>query len=175
MVVAATIFAFIAASIGTSLFSGIKIWNKAKNIDYARANFLLDLDRVTQNLYQCVKTTRIDFEGTSQQFSFPAVRGDSILKIVYKFNPGEKALYESRVGLKDVIADKDNKNKEYPSTKILSMDEFSVAYFKYDKNQKAYVESDSWTKDNGAFEAIELRGKFKDEKFTKKIFIPISG
>ncbi len=174
LVVAATIFSFVAAAIGASLYSGIKIWNRAKNVDFAKANFLLDLDLMVQELYQCVDIAQIGFEGKAQEFSFPFVSGNSVVKIIYKFNPADKILYKSKIDLKQILADKDDKGKVYPSEKFLSVDDISIAYFSYDKEKKKYVEQDAWTKDKGIFGALELRVTFKNEKFTKKIFIPIS-
>ena len=174
LVVAVTIFAVIAAAIGLSLYSGIKIWDRARNVDFVKANLLLDLEMIARELYQSIDMREIAFEGTAQGFSFPSLSGNSIVKIVYRFDPGEKTLYKTMISFKDILANKDKKDTDYPAEKALALDEFSVGYYYYDKVKKEYVLSDNWTKDKGIFSAIELRGKFKNEDFSKKIFIPIS-
>ena len=92
LVVAVTIFAFIAAAIGACLYSGIKIWDRARNVDLAKANLLLDLDGIARELYQCADIPQIGFEGDAQGFSFPSVSGSSIMKIAYRFDPAGKGV-----------------------------------------------------------------------------------
>jgi len=171
MVMAATIFAIIAAAIGASLYSGIKIWDRARNVDFAKANLLLDLEVIARELYQSADIPQIGFEGKAQEFYFPSLAGNSVVKIVYKFDPSDKTLYKAKVSLKDILADKDKKPEEYQGEKVLSLDDFSAAYYTYDTVKKIYLWTDNWPKEKGMFGALEIRCKFKNETFSKKIFI----
>ncbi len=170
--VVATIFSIIGLGITTSFVSGIKLWDRAKNIDFAKCEFLLDMEKISRDFRQIVDIPVIGFEGDSVKVSFPALIGDSIVKITYKFDPERKTLLYKEVGLKDIISGEEEEN--YTEEKMLSLKELSLSYFCWDREKEIYDWKDSWVKDKGIFSAIKLEGKFKGEAFTKIIFIPIS-
>jgi hypothetical protein len=173
-VISATIFAIIAAAVGASLFSGMKIWDRARNVDFAKANVLLGLDIMAGELYQSIDMPQIAFEGTANELSFPSVSGSPVTRIGYNFNPGDKTLYKSKVGLSQVLKDKGEKDKKYPGEKFMALDDLSVAYYYYDKQKKIYLWVEKWSKADGPFKAVEFRARFRNDQFSKKIFIPIS-
>ena len=172
VMVALTIFAAIAVSIGACVISGIKIWNTAKNVNFARANFMVDLDVIAADLRRSVDIPVIGFEGKALQFSFPSVKGNAVGRITYIYDPETKVLSRREASLEKVIANK--ADKEYSEKEALSLDSFTASYFTFDKDKGSYSWTDSWVKTQGPFAAIKLEGKFKGENFVKTVFIPIS-
>lgn len=187
--VVATIFSFIALGIATSFISGMKIWARAQNIDFSKYNNILTLEIISRELRQGIKYPSIGFEVKVDEFSFPSLIGDSIVKITYKFDPEKKILLRRQVGLESIIKDLEkeiDKELEKKQEKIVlsSLEEFFLSYFySYLDKEKGCVvyiwkevkgTEDEWAEAQGIFTAIRLKGKIKGEEFSKTIFIPIS-
>ena len=114
----------------------------------------------------------IGFEGKIDEFAFPDLTGNSIVKIIYKFEPVDKILLRRQVGIQDIIDDKADEN--YSERKIISLDEFTLSYLYFDSENDKYVWADTWTKDKGIFSAVKLKAKIGNEELIKTIFIPIA-
>jgi hypothetical protein len=167
-----TIFSIIGLGIATSFVSGINLWDRAKNIDFAKCSFLLETEKIARDFRRSVEISKIGFEGDSQRVSFPALIGDAVFNITYRFDPESKTLFYKQVSLKDIISGEERES--YAEKKILSLEELSLSYFYWDREKETYDWQDSWLKDKGIFSAIKLEGKFKGEALTKIIFVPIS-
>jgi len=174
IIVAVTIFSIIAAAIGSSFVSGLKIWDRARNTDLTRIDFLLTFEKVTRDIRQSVNVPLIGFVGTTTQFSFPVLSDNSIVKVTYRFEPSEKKLICRRSLLKDVSDKCVETGAEEKD--MLVLDELAFDYFYYDSDKKIFKwsEQDGWIKEQGIPVAVRLRGKFKNAEFTKTTFIPIS-
>jgi hypothetical protein len=170
--VVATIFTVIALGIATTFITGMKLWSRAKNIDFSRYEFLLELGRISRTLRQSLDVSLIGFEGNVQEVSFPTLMNDSIVKITYKFDPQEKILLQKTVSLNDIIAGKEKENSL--EKKIISLEDLTFSYCYFDSDKESYVWQDDWTKDKGIFLAIKLQAKFKGSEFVKTEYIPIS-
>jgi len=173
-VVALTIFSIIALGIGTSFVSGLKIWDRAKNADLTRVDFLLTFEKVSRDFRQAVNVPLVGFEGTVNEFSFPSISDDSIVRVTYRFDGAAKMLIRRQAGLKDVSEKCEEGSVEEKD--MLELEYLIFSYFYYDSDKKIYKwsEEDGWVKDQGIPIAVRLRGKFKDAEFTKTTFIPIS-
>jgi len=170
--VVVTIFSIIALAVGSSFISGMKLWNRAKGAGFSRYELFLSLEYISRDFRQSLYLPEVLFEGTSEEVSFPALAGDSVVKVTYKFDPQEKALLRKEVGLKAVFS---GTEKESAAEKqVLSLGELSFSYLYKDTEKKSYSWVDAWEKGKGIFVAIKLKGRFKDNEFTKTIFIPIS-
>ena len=181
--VVATIFSFIGLAIATSFLSGIKIWDRARNTDFLKYNNLLALEMITKELRQSLDYPLIGFEVKAEEFSFPTLIGDSIVKVTYAFDSEKKTLLRKQVEMKGVVY---NKEQENTKEKIMLnyLEEYSLSYFYHyfdiDLNREVYAwkevktELDAWTKEKGIPLAIKLQGKVKNDSFSKTVFIPIS-
>jgi len=169
MIVALTIFAIIAAGVGSAFVSGIRIWGKAKNSDIAKANLFLTLEALDKELRQTVKVPYIVFEGGPDRFSFPSLKDDSILKLTYRFDPAEHAINCRKTQLKDLPDEKDDEG----FVEKLKLEELAFSYLRFDATKK-FSEEAEWKKEWGIPFAVKLKGKFRDEEFTKTVFIPIA-
>jgi len=170
--VVATLFSIVGLGIATSFISGMKLWNEAKNMGFSKYMFLLDMETVSRDLRQSIDLPTIGFEGSSQKVSFPALSGDSIVRVTYELVPDENALLRTEVNLEDIIAGKEQ--EKFAEDKIASWGDLSLTYFWFDEEEQAYVWVDNWEKEQGIFSAIKIETSFENEQITKSIFIPIS-
>lgn len=171
--VVATIFSFVAAAIAMSFISGIKLWNRARNSDFAKYQFLLDLENVSKELRQAINEPAIKFEGTVGEVAFPLLARGKVAKVVYKFEPSAKTLIRKEMDMEDVLEKKEEGG--WTEKRLLGWEDFSLSYF----NGKAaeapgYEWIDEWEKDKGIFTAIKIKAKFNNEEFTKVVFISAS-
>jgi len=172
IIVVVTIFSIIALAVGSSFISGMKLWNRAKDADFPKYELFLSLESIARDFRQSVSVTGVLFEGTSEEVSFPTLVGDSIVKVTYKFDPQEKTLLRREVGLKDVLSETAKENAK--ERQILSLEELTFSYLCKDMEKNTYIWIDTWEKGKGIFIAIKLKGRLKDNEFTKTVFIPIS-
>lgn len=172
MIVATTIFSLIAVAIGASIISGLRIWDNIKNVNFSRANFLLDLDRIAGELYGTIDVPIIGFEGKEFELSFPAVSGYSLVKASYVFDSDKKILVRRETSLKELLSSE--KEKVYTEKEVLALDSCGFAYYEFNKEKNAGEWAAEWPKVKGIFSAVKITVKFKGEEFVKTIFIPIS-
>ena len=172
MIVATTIFSLIAVAIGASIVSGLRIWDNVKNVNFAKANFLLDIDKVAGELYRSLDIPVIGFEGKSLELSFPVVSGNSLVKAAYLFDREKKILVRTETSFKELLSD--TIEKAYTEKEVLAADELAFSYYEFNIEKNTGDWTAQWPKKNGIFNAVKITGKFKGEEFTKTVFIPIS-
>lgn len=176
----AVIFSIIGIGIAASFVSGIKIWRRSQDMARAYSDLILTLEKISRELRQSIDLPNIGYEATvedlgdakAQQFSFPALIGDSVTKITYRFDPQEKRLLRGELLLADIIAGKEK--EKYAERAMLDLEELQINYFYFDKETKNSVWQDFWKKEDGVFQLIKLNGKYNGEEFTKIILIPAS-
>ena len=169
--VVAVIFSFILAGIGLSFMSGMKIWQRCRNVSFPQADLLLTMEQLSAELRQSADISQIGFEGDFYKFSFPALRGSSVVRISYEFDREGKVLLKKYVSLQDIMAKREKEGAI--ERRLMALDDFSVAYLLYDAESKTYSWEDNWQKVSGVFAAIRLKAKLKDDEFSKTVFLPI--
>lgn len=172
ILVAVTIFAVIAAGIAGVLSSGLKVWSRARSTDFSQGFSMLALDTAAREIRQAAVmpgVAQAAWEGAPAEFYLTVVSKDSVSRIGYKFDAGNKTLIRKEAGLKDLIA---KEGAGYIEKEVLSIDELSFSFL--GKEQSVYTWTDTWPKEKGAFKAVRLKGKIKNEEFVKTIFIPAS-
>lgn len=167
--VVATIFSFVAAGIALSFISGIKLWNRAKNTDFAKYQFLLELEGIAKDLRQGINEPAIGFEGDANSLTFPELSGDSIIKVTLSFDQEQTTLIKKQVDMKYVLAGKEDDG--YVEKRFPGWEGFSLSYASYDTASEGYVWTEEWLKEKGVFIAIKINGQFKGETYTKVVFI----
>ncbi len=172
LVVAVTIFSIVAVGIASSFFSGMKLWEKAKE-DIADSALPLSVEAIARELRQSGNATAIGFEGGAVDISFPLVTGNNILKVTYKFDSSQNCLMRGELPLKDVI-NETMAGQEYREKSVLQLDDFTLSYFYLDNTTEKYLWKDNWVKDDGVFSAVKLHGREKNLEFEKTVFIPES-
>ena len=175
--VVATIFSFIGLAIATSFLSGIKIWDRARNTDFIKYNNLLSLEMIARELRQAIDYPLIGFAVKAGEFSFLTLVNDSLVKVTYVFDSEKHALLRRQVGLKDILANKEEENTKERIV-LTSLEELSLSYFyRYfdpDLNREVYAWKEVKEGITILAFAIKLQGKIKNELFSKTVLIPIS-
>ena len=189
ILVVATIFSFMALGIATTFFTGMRIWGRAQNTDFAQYNNLLTLEVIARELRQSVRLPAIGFTVKKDEFSFPTLVGNSIVKVTYKFDAEAKTLLRQQKDLETVFWEKDpekgfKQKEEQQKLVMTSLEELSLSYFYsyFDPEQGSNIyvmkevkaDEDAWSEDKGIYLAIRLNAKIKGADFAKTILIPIS-
>ena len=170
-VIVATIFSVIALGVGSCFLSGMKLWQRAKNINFSQYDNVFAVEKLAKELRQAQDLTDIGFEGKSNEVSFPVLSGDSILKVTYKFDSMGRALMRGQVDFRDILAGKEQEN--YRERKVAELDECAFSYLAHDLSKDEYAWADGWEKELGVFPAIRIQGKLKGEEYNKTIFMPL--
>lgn len=165
--VVATIFSFVAAAIAMSFISGIRLWDRAKNSDFAKYQFLLELENAAKELRQAINEPAIQFEGTAEEVAFPLLARGKVAKVVYKFEPSAKTLIRKEMDIKDVLEEKEQ--EAWAEKQYAGWEDFSLSYLSEEAGSLNW--EDSWDKEKGAFPAVRIRAKFGNEEFTRVVFI----
>ena len=171
---AIAVFSVIAVGIMGAIYSGMRLWGRARTVDFSKGHSLLAIESFTSELRQSVSVSSdyLDsavFEGDSQTISFPAVVNSGLFEISYRFDAERKALVRRALKFEDILA---GKKDNYTEKDVLELEELSFAYL--DKDKEQYTWHNEWTKDKGAPSAVRLQCRIKDEEYTKIVLIPIS-
>ena len=179
ILIVATITAILAAGLGSSFLSGMKLWGRAKGQDMTRFNAWLALDVMAKELRQSVKVPFAKFKGDAHQLTFPAVLGNTIVKITYTYDGYEKRLRREEVGFQDLV-----EGTLEPQTKtrvLLALaQELTIEFATFDPTlqetgkPKGYQWTDAWDEDTGVPAAIRLTVKMRNATLTKTILLPIA-
>lgn len=170
VLVTVTILAFIVTAVGASFFSGLKLWDRVRNVDFAHTAFILDLGMIARDLRQSVDVPAIGFEGDAGSFSFPAVDKGDVVKVTYARDPASGILTRRVQSLASIMAGQSPERKM--TKEALSADQVSFQYLNREGADGVWV--DVWSKDKGIFSAVKLEGVFKGEPFSKIIIIPLA-
>ncbi len=169
--VVAVLFSIVIVGIGLSFMSGMRIWDRCRNISFPRADLLLTMEQIAAELRQSVDVTQIGYEGDLYGLSFPALKGSSVVRISYEFDRESKRLLKKYASLQD-ISDKKEEEGTVQKT-LISLDDFSAAYLLFDQEAKSYSWEEKWLVENGVFAAVRLKAKLKNEEFSKTVFLPV--
>jgi prepilin-type N-terminal cleavage/methylation domain-containing protein len=168
VIVAATIFSFVALGLAASFLSGMRLWERVRNRDYPRALFFLDLELVAKDLRQAVQVPGIGFTGSPEEFSFPAVEGEALVRVTYRYEPQSRALLRKAEPLEDVLAGR----SAGAGRLVISPESLCIKYLYRDASGDVWT--DAWPGDKGIFNAVWLQGTYQGEPFSKIIVIPIA-
>lgn len=174
VVVALTLFSFVALGLGASFFSAMKIYSRAQ--DAAENNILLAVESLASQLRQSLNNPDIGFSGSSNEVTFASLKKDSIVKLVYSFEAEEKKFSRKETALSDVLlAEQQPAQQETEAVPqvLFQADEASLSYLYYDLETQAYGWKDAWDKTAGVFSALKLSVKAKNQQFTKIIYVPL--
>ncbi|MDD4899803.1 MAG: prepilin-type N-terminal cleavage/methylation domain-containing protein [Candidatus Omnitrophica bacterium] len=170
-VIVATIFSIVAVGVGSCFLSGMKLWQRAKNINFSQYDNVFTIEKLAKELRQAQDLSDIGFEGDANEVSFPVLSGDSILKVTYRFDSMQRSLMRGQVDFRDILAGKEQEN--YTERKVAELDSLVFNFLERDLSKDEYAWADGWEKESGVFPAIKLQGKLKGEEYNKTIFMPI--
>lgn len=177
VLVTVAIFSLVAVCIYATAASGIKVWQRAKDIDLWQRKALLNLEKISQELRCCLDFSNLNFpdieigfSGKEDQLSFPILVGDDIAEITYVFKPQDGSISREQSLFKDILDEKggvSSKKRFLSSVKGLK---FSYCFF--DVEEEQYKWKDAWSNEEGIPLSIKIELELRDEVFTKTIAIP---
>jgi prepilin-type N-terminal cleavage/methylation domain-containing protein len=165
-----TIFAIIAVSVAGTFFSGIKLWDRVRGTDFVKTSFLIDLEKVAVDVRQAMDVPVIGYTGSAEEFSFPSIEKDSIMRLMYYFDPVQQALIRKTQSLSSILEEKTDPAAS--TTEIFNASNVTFQYLV--KNANSTDWESGWKKDDGIIHAVKLEGVSNGVPFSKIIVIPIS-
>jgi len=170
IVVAVTIFAIVALTLGATFISGARIWQRAKDFSFLKHEALLSLEAISKELSRCINTPLVGFEATERRITFASLKNESVVAITYTYKPLQNSLWRKELELRDIL----NKKKNITEKKVLPLESFDLEFYYFDEGEDTYLWKNSWSEEDGIPKAVKLKMKTKDEVFKKTIFIPVS-
>ncbi len=163
------IFAIIAGSLGMTLFSALKLWQRAQAAGFIQTNILLSFESFSHNLRQAVLFPEFDFLGKKDKVEFMTIINDEIYKIEYKFSVSD--LFSSKkTKYQDLIEEKDN---QYSENELFKADSLVLSYLVFDDKELEYQWRDSFEQEGKVPLAVKIAVEEGERSFEKIVFVPI--
>ena len=181
ILIVSTIVSILAAGLGSSFVSGMRLWGRASQQDMVRFNAWLTLETMARELRQNAKLSLAPFEGDARELTFPSVVNGAIVKVTYIYEGYEKRIKREEVGFEDLV--EETLEPETKTRVVFSPAlEMTIEYATFDPTQldelgelKGYEWADSWENDEGAIPAaIRLTSKVRNATLKKIILLPIA-
>lgn len=181
ILIVSMIVSILAAGLGSSFVSGMRLWGRASQQDMTRFNAWLTLEAIGKELRQSAKVPVAPFKGEASRCSFPSIIGGSIVEITYRYDGYEKRIRREEVAFKDLVEE----TLEPPTkTRVVfaPAQEFVIEYAMFDPaqldedgNPKGYEWVSEWESDEGAIPAaVRITMKVRNATLIKIIFLPIA-
>lgn len=176
VIIVITIFSIVGAGLVGSFFSGMKIWNRAKNMHFENRDIVLSLEKIARQIRQSIDNEDISFKGTQEEYSFPAFSANSIVEVNYKFDPFSGLLLRRETDLSEIIAARQEEGYLPKSieSKLLTAEQVSFSYLYFNKEEKNYVWVTEWQENDGIALGVKLAAVVDGKVFEKTIFLPIA-
>ena len=170
MIVVLTIFSIIGGSLSLSFISGMKIWQRVRNIDFEQNFVFLNLEIFAKQLRQSIDTELAEKKGDAYSFSFPSIVNDSIVYFKYSFDPLSKEFLCKQIKLADMI----NQDTDIQDIgkKIFSAEYCCFMYFCFDPETELYLWTDTYEPEKFRLKGVKVLAKFENNELEKTIFIP---
>ena len=179
ILIVATIVSILAAGLGSSFVSGMRLWGRAQQRDTASLNGWFALEVMARELRQSLEVPFATFEGSARELSFPATINDAVVRVTYVYDGYEKRLQRREVGLNDLLEEKlEPEVKE--RVLFWPAEDVTIEFATFDPIQdedgavKGYEWTDAWEEDDGLPAAIRLTIKIRHATLTKTILLPIA-
>lgn len=140
MMIVITIISILAVSIGTSFVSGMKIWNRAKNVDFVQGQAMLSMEIITRDMRQIVEVEDVPMEGSLREFTFTCLENAIPVQIIYYFKSGE--IMRKRSSLEGIL--KEDSDGNYLQRSIMSVDNLNFEYLCYDISDEDFFKTSSF-------------------------------
>ena len=160
LLIAILIFAVIVSAVYSTLYSGIKVWNKGDAHTRFPESSQMALNRITKDIRNVVRFSGIKFEGEKHSISMPVIK-NGICKVRYYLD-NDNIMRDVQTYPESLIG-QTNKRELVPG-----IQELIFFYCNSDKEWK-----DSWEKDSLPY-AVKLSIKSKEANILEAITeIPI--
>lgn len=181
ILIVSTIVSILAAGLGSSFVSGMRLWGRASQQDLVRFNAWLTLDTIARELRQTVKAPFAPITGDARELSFPSVVNGRIVKVTYLYEGYEKRITRKEVGFQDLVEETLEAATKERVVFSPALD-LAIEYATFDPTQldadghpKGYEWISEWEDDEGAIPvAIRITMKVRNATLIKIILLPIA-
>jgi len=177
LLLASAMSAVIGLAVYSTFYMGMSVWRRAGAVSLQDKKRLIRVERLRKDLRQTFvfRGDEIPFEGTNTTVSFPAIVNSSVVRLVYSFDPKNRAVRRGVQGLPEIIAAKTKEEKPAPSWApfLEGVDDARVAYFSFDPAKGAYRWKGSWEEKDSLPRAVRFTITFPgNETFNETVFVP---
>lgn len=187
ILVTLSIMAIIAGAIFSTLAGGINVYKRVKTLTGERADILLSLEKLEEDLNNVFIMSGIGFTGDAKKVVFPKLISASCLrpgedktplgKASYYFDDRSSALFKEEQGYARAVS-KSNESECAPE-RLASVKDLTFSYYYFDAETKGYEWRDSWSAENSLPLGVKIEATFnvglKSVKVKRIVFIPIAG
>ncbi|MCK4859627.1 MAG: prepilin-type N-terminal cleavage/methylation domain-containing protein [Candidatus Omnitrophica bacterium] len=167
LLITISILSIVMIAVYSTFALGVNTYQRFKDVNIKERKVILSLEKMGDELRQCLDFSDIGFGGDSQGFSFPLLSGGEIAKVAYSFNPEEKILYRQEQLQKEILAGEE----ESPLQEFLSsVQKLNFSYYRFDEEEEGYCWVNNCEESQPLFVQIEII--FANEVFNKTILLP---
>lgn len=186
--ISTAILFLVGVAVYSTFANGIKVWHRANINRQLERDINIALTKLSRDLRNTFKFSKIPFEGTDRAVFFPALVNTASLaeesqyevgRIVYFFDEDKTELSKEIKTYPEVYRNEDIEDS-YSVSMITKISQLTFSYSYRDGITGEYKWKDSWEKEeqDSIPQAVNMEFVFKKDKdsttsFTKTIFIPI--
>ena len=177
LMVVSSIMTVVMLAVYSSFSSGLKLWQRSKDVSDIEYKILLGLEKFSSQLRQSVNFPQVGgqcagFSGGKDRFSFYSLKGQEIIRITFEFNPTKKSLMRKVDKYQDIV---EGKEVSDGAPFMRGIDAVDFFYFYNEKTQQKFLWKDDqeWATEDGIPTAVKIIVKYKNGMKSETVFIPI--
>ena len=170
LLIVSSILAIVMLAVYSSFISGMRLWQRSKNLSRTEFKVTLGLEKFSSSLRQSIDFPPIGFYGTAGKLSFPFLDDLEIARVSFEFDPRLKSLQRIPERYRDILTGKQPAAKTF----LAAIEGADFSYYYFDNVSQQYRWKDEWGASGGIPLAIKITIKFKDGFKENTVFIPIS-
>lgn len=183
LLISSVLIAVVALAIYTALSSGISLWARTNSAGIQKERVIILLERLAREWRNSIKFSGIDFEGTQDTLSFPALITQIYSeaetsqpfiihlpgRITYRFDEDDETILYQRLTYKELNSDIESEDisEESMGTRIeiSNIKSLLFSYYKYDEEEEEWVWDEAWPDAPTRPIAIKIEIALKGEKY----------
>lgn len=166
-----SILSIVMLAVYSAFALGINTYQRFNAVNLNERKVVLGLEKIGDELRQCLDFPDIGFEGNKEKLSFPVAADGQIVKINYSFDSEKNFLYRQEQTQREILKEEEPSEKESLSKEFLSsIEDLNFSYYYFDKEEEEYHWVDSYKE--GLPLSVRIRLTFKDEAYRKIVSLP---
>ena len=173
LLISISILSIVMLAVYSAFALGINTYQRFNDVNLNERKAVLGLEKIGDELRQCLDFPAIGFRGSKEKFSFPGLSPTGqIVKISYSFDLNKKILYRQQQTQKEILELEEEPSDEEPLFKefLSSVEDLNFSYYYFDKQQEEYRWVDSCEQDLPL--SVKIKLTVEDESFTKIVSLP---
>jgi prepilin-type N-terminal cleavage/methylation domain-containing protein len=167
ILVALTLFAVLSAGLAGVMVSGFKLWSKVKNGESQDVYSLIEIERMSRDLRECLAVKELPFNGSSSGFECPIIENGQLAKASYFYDEQSGVLSRASPAYQQIL---DNNNFGQPKSLIRDLNVTFSYLARTDKS--GILWQDSFDSSQNLPLAVKIILEKSGHKTEKVVFIP---